>query len=62
MEELGYALAPCPFFSNAAAGLLIQHGGSDEQKERWLPGIASGEKLGTVGIARRWPGAAGARC
>jgi len=49
MEELGYALAPCPFFSNAAAGLLIQHGGSDEQRARWLPGIASGEKLGTVG-------------
>lgn len=50
MEELGYALSPCPFFSNAAAGLLIQHGGSDEQRERWLPGIASGEKRGTVGI------------
>jgi alkylation response protein AidB-like acyl-CoA dehydrogenase len=49
MEELGYALAPSPFFSNAAAGLLIQHAGSDEQKRKWLPGIASGEQLGTVG-------------
>jgi alkylation response protein AidB-like acyl-CoA dehydrogenase len=47
-EELGYALAPSPFFSNAAAGLVIQHAGSDEQKERWLPGIASGEQRGTV--------------
>ena len=27
MEEMGYALAPSPFFSNAAAGLLIQHAG-----------------------------------
>ena len=51
MEEVGYALAPSPLFSNAAAGLLIQHGGSDEQRERHLPGIASGEALGAVGIA-----------
>src|SRR4051812_11606024 len=47
-EELGYALAPSPFLSNAAAGLVIQHAGSDEQKARWLPGIASGEQRGTV--------------
>ena len=46
MEELGYALAPVPFLSNAAAGLVIQAAGSDEQKERWLPGIASGEQRG----------------
>jgi alkylation response protein AidB-like acyl-CoA dehydrogenase len=46
---MGYALAPSPFFSNAAAGLLIQHAGNDEQKQKWLPGIASGEQLGTVG-------------
>jgi alkylation response protein AidB-like acyl-CoA dehydrogenase len=49
-EELGYALAPTPFFSNAAAGFLIQQAGSDEQKQRWLPGIASGEERGTVGV------------
>ena len=49
MEELGYALAPVPFLSNAAAGLALLYAGSDEQKARWLPGIASGETLGTVG-------------
>jgi alkylation response protein AidB-like acyl-CoA dehydrogenase len=49
MEELGYALAPSPFLSNAAAGLVIQHAGSDEQKRRWLPGIASGEQPGALG-------------
>jgi alkylation response protein AidB-like acyl-CoA dehydrogenase len=52
MEELGYALAPVPFLSNAAAGLALQVAGTDEQKERWLPGIASGEARGTVGILR----------
>jgi len=49
-EELGYALAPLPFLSNAAAGLVLAEAGSDEQRERWLPGIASGEKPGTVGV------------
>jgi alkylation response protein AidB-like acyl-CoA dehydrogenase len=52
MEELGYALAPVPFLSNAAAGLALQFAGSDEQRERWLPGIASGEARGTVGMLR----------
>jgi alkylation response protein AidB-like acyl-CoA dehydrogenase len=50
MEELGYALAPSPFFSNVAAGLAILHGGSEDQKQRWLPGIAAGEERGTVGV------------
>jgi alkylation response protein AidB-like acyl-CoA dehydrogenase len=52
MEELGFALAPTPFMSNAAAGLVLQHAGSEEQRERWLPGIASGEARGTVGVLR----------
>jgi alkylation response protein AidB-like acyl-CoA dehydrogenase len=52
MEELGYALAPLPFLSNAAAGLVLDAAGSDEQKERWLPGIASGEARGTVGLLK----------
>jgi alkylation response protein AidB-like acyl-CoA dehydrogenase len=51
-EELGYALAPTPFFSNACAGLVVAHAGSDEQRDRWLPGIASGEERGTVGVVR----------
>jgi alkylation response protein AidB-like acyl-CoA dehydrogenase len=50
MEELGYALAPVPFLSNAAAGLALQFAGTPEQRERWLPGIASGEARGTVGM------------
>jgi alkylation response protein AidB-like acyl-CoA dehydrogenase len=49
MEELGYALAPVPFLSTVAAGLALQFAGSDEQKARWLPGLAAGELRGTVG-------------
>jgi alkylation response protein AidB-like acyl-CoA dehydrogenase len=49
-EELGYACAATPFLSNAAAGLTIQGGGSDEQKGRWLPGIASGEGRGAAAL------------
>ena len=48
MEELGYALAPAPFIANAYAGAVIQAGGSDEQKQKWLPGIASGEARGAA--------------
>jgi alkylation response protein AidB-like acyl-CoA dehydrogenase len=50
-EELGYVAAPTPFLSNAAAGLMVQFAGSDEQRARLLPGVASGEARGTVGVA-----------
>ena len=50
MEELGYALAPIPFLSTAAAGLALEVAGSDEQRKRWLPGIASGELRATAGL------------
>jgi alkylation response protein AidB-like acyl-CoA dehydrogenase len=47
-EELGYACAPVPYLSNAAAGLAFAVAGSDEQREGWLPGIASGEARGAA--------------
>jgi len=49
-EELGYALAPSPFLASAAAGLVLAHAGSDEQRARWLPALAAGEAVGTVGM------------
>jgi alkylation response protein AidB-like acyl-CoA dehydrogenase len=51
-EELGYVVAPLPFLSNAAGGLAIQHAGSDAQRERLLPGAASGEARLTAGLLR----------
>jgi alkylation response protein AidB-like acyl-CoA dehydrogenase len=52
-EELGYACAPSPFLSNASAGLFIERAGSDEQRERWLGGIASGEGRGAAAFQPR---------
>jgi alkylation response protein AidB-like acyl-CoA dehydrogenase len=49
-EGLGRALAPASFFGNAAAGLLVEMAGSDQQKRQWLPGFASGESRGAVGM------------
>jgi alkylation response protein AidB-like acyl-CoA dehydrogenase len=51
LEELGYACAATPFLSTAVAAAVIQAAGSDEQRERWLPGLASGELTAGVGSA-----------
>ncbi|NEW86001.1 acyl-CoA dehydrogenase [Rhodopseudomonas sp. WA056] len=50
-EELGRALAPVPFSSTvylAAEALLLA--GSEEQKQKWLPKISSGEAIGTLAL------------
>lgn len=50
-EEMGRALAPVPFSSTiylAAESIMLA--GSDEQKARWLPKIASGEAIGTLAL------------
>jgi alkylation response protein AidB-like acyl-CoA dehydrogenase len=47
-EQLGYALAPTPLLSTVAAALAISAGGSAEQRAEWLPGLAEGERRGTV--------------
>jgi alkylation response protein AidB-like acyl-CoA dehydrogenase len=50
-EELGRSLAPVPFLSSVMAATVIEHGGTPEQRERWLPGLASGETIGALGAA-----------
>ncbi len=42
-EELGRSLAPVPFLPSALAATIIEQDGSPEQRERWLPQLASGE-------------------
>jgi len=50
-EALGYAAAPGPFLGHSLAASAISLGGSQEQRERWLPALAAGELLGTVALA-----------
>ncbi len=50
-EELGRTVAPVPFLSSVMAATLIDHAGSADQRERWLPQLARGESIGAVGIA-----------
>ena len=47
-EELGRALAPTPHFVSAVmAGGVLAAAGSEEQKERWLRAVASGDAVFT---------------
>jgi alkylation response protein AidB-like acyl-CoA dehydrogenase len=50
-EELGRVVAPVPFLSSAMAACVIEGAGSPAQRERWLPGLASGETIGAVASA-----------
>jgi alkylation response protein AidB-like acyl-CoA dehydrogenase len=50
-EEIGRSLAPVPFSSTvylAAEAILLA--GSEAQKQKWLPKIASGESIGTLAL------------
>ena len=51
LEEMGRACLPGPFFSTAVlGGLTILDAGNEEQKQAYLPGIASGEVLFTLAL------------
>jgi alkylation response protein AidB-like acyl-CoA dehydrogenase len=49
LEELGYACAATPFLSTAVVAAVLQSAGTDRQRERWLPGLVSGEVRAGVG-------------
>jgi alkylation response protein AidB-like acyl-CoA dehydrogenase len=59
-EELGYACAATPFLSTATAAAVIQATGTDEQRARWLPGLAAGELTAGIGTRALAADAAGA--
>jgi acyl-CoA dehydrogenase len=53
-EELGRAVAPVPFSSSIAiAAELLLHAGTEAQKQRWLPRLASGQTIATLALAER---------
>ncbi len=49
-EEMGYALAPSPFFSDTCAVLILVAAGTETERERWLEPLAAGEARGTVAV------------
>jgi len=56
-EVLGESAVPSPFLGHALAGLALSYGGSEEQKTKWLPRLASGDALGSVALGEdgdRW--------
>jgi alkylation response protein AidB-like acyl-CoA dehydrogenase len=50
MEEMGRRLVPGPFLGSLLAGIAIERGASDAQRERWLPAIASGETIASLAL------------
>ena len=54
LGELGRALAPVPFLSSVAwCGQIILAHGNDEQRARWLPGIASGDRIAALALSEQ---------
>ena len=49
-QELGRKVAAVPLLSNVLASTAILGAGSDEQKSRFLPEIASGEMVATLAV------------
>jgi len=50
VEELGKTLTASPLVASTLAASAIVLGGSEEQKARWLPKLASGELVGTLAM------------
>lgn len=51
-EELGRAIAPVPFSSSVyLASEALQIAGSQQQRRKFLPGLAAGEVIGTFALA-----------
>ncbi|HEV3229609.1 MAG TPA: acyl-CoA dehydrogenase family protein, partial [Solirubrobacteraceae bacterium] len=49
-EQLGYALAPTPFLSDVAAGLLLMASDDSDLRSEYLAPLAAGERRGTVAL------------
>jgi alkylation response protein AidB-like acyl-CoA dehydrogenase len=51
IESMGRQLFGSPFLANTLAAELLTLTGSEEQKRRWLPGLASGDTIGCVALS-----------
>jgi len=49
-EEFGRALVPGPFLPNCVATIALLEAASEEMKQRYLPGIASGSQIWTLAL------------
>lgn len=49
-EEMGKTVTASPLLATTLAAAAIVLGGSDEQKAKWLPQIASGAVIGTLAV------------
>jgi alkylation response protein AidB-like acyl-CoA dehydrogenase len=49
-EELGYAATPGPFLGSAMATVALIECGDAAQREKWMPGLASGETIATLAL------------
>ena len=56
MEQLGYALVPGPILSSMLTAIALETAATDEQKERYLAPLATGEQRGTLAL---WDAGAG---
>jgi acyl-CoA dehydrogenase len=53
LEETGRSLFPSPLISTVLAAKAIERFGNDEQRARWIPGLADGSKVGTFAFLER---------
>ncbi len=51
LDELGRQVAPGPFLPTVLASAVIDQCGTDEQKQRLLPGLADGTTTAALGLA-----------
>jgi alkylation response protein AidB-like acyl-CoA dehydrogenase len=50
-EELGRTVAPVALLPTVLAATVLEQAGSEKQRARWLPGLASGEMVGALATA-----------
>jgi alkylation response protein AidB-like acyl-CoA dehydrogenase len=50
LEETGRSLFPSPLISTTLAASALLDAGSEEQRRRWLPGLADGSRIGTLAL------------